>query len=531
MADIKTREKEKYNIKKFDRTTIIGKNLKENLVKVKEKTKGSYERDTDSEKEYAENKINNAMKDTSYYMSKFNEKGKKDLNTTKENIEKGKEQVKKIKANIKTIKQKEKNMAKIINKNIKKVPNKIKYSRNIIKENKNMLIPKRKIIENMKRTKKLAIKTAKVSAKTVKNSIKATKDILKSIIVGTKTLISAIIAGGWIAVVLVIIICLIGMLCSSIFGIFFSNEKSVGNKTMGTIIRELNAEYTNKIVEIQRNNTYDEYEIISERADWKDIISVYAVVESKGKEQTDIITIDERKSNELKEIFWKMNTINYKIEEIEREVEIKDDNGNVKSEKKLGKKLYIETFGKTLQEMIEMYELNEKQKEQIAELQDSKYDSVWRYLLVGSSTGSNDIVEVAKQYIGNVGGQPFWSWYGFDTRVEWCACFVSFCANQCGYIEQGIIPKFASCESEGVTWFKACNLWQERGYIAKAGDIIFFDWADSNDGKADHVGIVEKVENETVYTIEGNTRGDMCKQNQYNINSSVILGYGTPEYK
>lgn len=108
---------------------------------------------------------------------------------------------------------------------------------------------------------------------------------------------------------------------------------------------------------------------------------------------------------------------------------------------------------------------------------------------------------------------------------------MSFCANECGYIEQGIIPKFASCESEGVAWFKACNLWQERGYIAEAGDIIFFDWADSNDGKADHVGIVEKVENETVYTIEGNTKGDMCKQNQYNINSSIILGYGTPEYK
>lgn len=65
----------------------------------------------------------------------------------------------------------------------------------------------------------------------------------------------------------------------------------------------------------------------------------------------------------------------------------------------------------------------------------------------------------------------------------------------------------------------------------KLGDIIFFDWADSNDGMADHVGIVDRVENNKVYTIEGNTSGDMCKQNVYDIGSSVILGYGTPAYK
>lgn len=64
----------------------------------------------------------------------------------------------------------------------------------------------------------------------------------------------------------------------------------------------------------------------------------------------------------------------------------------------------------------------------------------------------------------------------------------------------------------------------------KNGDIIFFDWADSNDGKADHVGIVEKCENNRVYTIEGNSSSDTCRQKDYDINSSVILGYGTPMY-
>ena len=143
--------------------------------------------------------------------------------------------------------------------------------------------------------------------------------------------------------------------------------------------------------------------------------------------------------------------------------------------------------------------------------------------------GNTRIVEVAKEQIGNVGGEPYWSWYGFDERVEWCACFVSWCANECGYIEKEIIPKFAGCQSEGVEWFKEKNLWQGKDYIPKEGDIIFFDWEDND--ISDHVGIVEKVENGQVYTIEGNASGDVCKQNIYDLGSSVIQGYGTPAYQ
>lgn len=71
---------------------------------------------------------------------------------------------------------------------------------------------------------------------------------------------------------------------------------------------------------------------------------------------------------------------------------------------------------------------------------------------------------------------------------------------------------------------------KKEDIIQKHGDIIFFDWDDSNDGKADHVGIVERIENNKVYTIEGNSKGDTCRQKEYDINSSSILGYGTPMY-
>ena len=142
---------------------------------------------------------------------------------------------------------------------------------------------------------------------------------------------------------------------------------------------------------------------------------------------------------------------------------------------------------------------------------------------------NHQLVEVAKAQLGNVGGEPYWSWYGFQGRVEWCACFVSWCANECGYIDKGIIPKFAGCDT-GVAWFKNKNQWLDGSATPDSGYIIFFDWPDENgvqDGSSDHVGIVEKVEGGRVYTIEGNS-GDACERNSYPIGNYQILGYGTP---
>lgn len=169
-----------------------------------------------------------------------------------------------------------------------------------------------------------------------------------------------------------------------------------------------------------------------------------------------------------------MNTITSKVEEVYKDIETTDESGSIKIEETKIKMLYIDITSKSLQEMIELYNLNTKQIEQLAELQKEEYNSIWSYILCGSSAGSNDIVEVAKQYIGNVGGQPFGTWYGFSSRVEWCACFISFCADKCGYIEQGIIPKFASCQSEGVNWFKTRGLWQDVGYMPRTRRYNFF---------------------------------------------------------
>ena len=136
--------------------------------------------------------------------------------------------------------------------------------------------------------------------------------------------------------------------------------------------------------------------------------------------------------------------------------------------------------------------------------------------------GNQQIVSVAMGQLGNSGGQKFWSWYGFDSRVEWCACFVSWCADQSGLIASGNVPKFSLC-SDGVSWFQGKNKWQSGGTTPTAGMIIFFDW--DHDGNSDHVGIVEKCEGGRVYTVEGNS-SDQVRQRNYAMDYASIMGYG-----
>ena len=103
---------------------------------------------------------------------------------------------------------------------------------------------------------------------------------------------------------------------------------------------------------------------------------------------------------------------------------------------------------------------------------------------------NNQIVEIAKTQLGNVGGQPYWSWYGFGSRVEWCACFVSWCADRCGYIDKGLCPKFAGC-TQGAQWFKNRRKWLAGSGTPSSGMIVFFDWDLSGD--CDHVGMAEQL--------------------------------------
>ena len=369
--------------------------------------------------------------------------------------------------------------------------------------------------------------TAKAAAKAVISSVRA-------IIAATKTLITTLAAGGSVAFLIVVVICLIGLLVGSVFGIFFSGEDTGSGLTMRSAIREINQDYQDRLDGIQNTIAHDELEMSGSRATWPEVLAVYAVkTNTDPTDGQEVASMTERKRDILEDIFWEMHTISYNTA-TDSHVETTagtDENGNPIEIQTTVETvtLYITVTHKTPEEMADQFHFDADQREKLTELLSDEYRTLWNTVLFGIGIGDDDIVAVALSQVGNVGGQPYWSWYGFPSRVEWCACFVSWCAEQCGYIEAGIIPKFAGCPT-GEQWFKDRGQWAGRNYLPNPGDIIFLDWAsDGIDGLADHVGIVERCEGGVVYTVEGNMTNS-CKQRQYTVGYYEICGYGVPAY-
>ena len=426
----------------------------------------------------------------------------------------------------------------------------------------------RRTVKTAEQTSRAAIKTTKAAAKTAEKAAKASEkaakaaaaaakkaaiaaykaavvvakaivSAVKGIIAAVKGLIAMIAAGGWMAVVAILIICLVGLLVGSIFGIFFSSEDTGSDKTMRTVVQEINTDYQSEIDDIKSSNTYDEVEMTGSTAVWREVLAVYAVKTNNDPENPqEVASIDDNKISILEDIFWEMNDISSRTETktVTKVIETDDGRGNVVEEtvEETQTILYINVTHKTADEMAAQYGFNDEEKQQMAELLDEKNRSLWAQVLYGIRAGDSDIVEVALSQVGQVGGQPYWSWYGFDNRVAWCACFVSWCANECGYIEDGIIPKYAGCVN-GVQWFKDREQWVDGNEEPVPGMIIFFDWDDPGgdngpqDGLSDHTGIVIRVEDGIVYTVEGNS-SDSCRQKQYSVGYYEILGYGAPAY-
>ena len=345
---------------------------------------------------------------------------------------------------------------------------------------------------------------------------------------------SLLSAGGIVAMLVVVLIVSIGMIVGSSFGILFSGEDTGTGMTIRDAIREINLEYETKLLAL-RTDEHDSIEMTGSRAVWKDVLSVYAVRETTDPDNPqEVASVTNEKKRILRDLFWEMNVIEARVETVTKTVteDHPDAHGHIVTEQHevTEKVLYIDVRHKSAEEMARKYHFNEDQNAQLDELLSPDYNDMWAAALYGITAGDTAIVDVARSQLGNIGGQPYWSWYGFGSRVEWCACFVSWCANECGYIENGIIPKYAYCPT-GADWFKDRGQWAERDITPEPGMIIFFDWARGGrqDGETDHTGIVEKVENGRVYTIEGNS-GNACRERSYPLGWYEIYGYGVPQY-
>lgn len=593
MADIKTRDKVKGTIKTIDKATVATERMKNSYAKAKHKAEHGLYADENSATEYATDNVSGTVERvTNEGIHQFDKQGRKGVKETKENIGKVKDKISDFKHR-RAVKTAESRTAKTgrsgipvrnemtshspapttksalqteqsIRTSARSIEKTIKQSARstgkTVKTAKGTVKTAEKGIKTAKATSKAAIKTTQQAARTaqkaaqasakaaqraaqaakaaakatvtaIKVAVKATIAAVKAIIAGTKALIAAIAAGGWVAVAVIIIVCLVGLLFGSVFGIFFSGEESGTSMTMQNVVREINTEYDNKLEKIKSDTAHDVLEMSGSRAVWKEVLAVYSVrTTTDPNNPQEVATMDESKKELLSNIFWEMNEISSRTETKTETVIIESDDGHgniVETETTVTQTyLYITVSHKSAEEMADKYSFNKDQRQQLSELLAEENNSLWSAVLYGISYGDGEIVSVALSQVGNIGGQPYWSWYGFGGRVDWCACFVSWCANECGYIEAGIIPKFAGC-IPGSNWFKDRGQWQDNSFEPSSGHIIFFDW--EGDGLTDHVAIVEKCENGVIYTIEGNS-GDACRQSTYSVGSSVIYGYGIPEY-
>ena len=574
MPDIKTRDVVKGTVKAIDKSAVAAERMKDAYIRTKDKAEQGAFAPEGSPDEYAADRILSGTETAAHEaVHGLDKVGHKGVKTTKENISKAKEYFRQQKADLprkqaqrslrrvrrsadtaqksiktvdrsgKTIKQTAKSTGKAAVKTTQKtVKTAERTARTTIKTAQQTAKAAQKAAQATAKGAKAAAQTAHAAAKAtaagIKAAVKATVAAVKAIIAGTKALIAAIAAGGWVAVVVIVVICLIGLIAGSCFGIFFSGEDSGTGQTMRQAVQEINADYTAQLDAAKANASYDVLEMSGSRAVWPEVLAVYAVkTTTDPDEPQEVATVDDTKKAILKEIFWQMNEISSHTESKTEDVitETDDGHGNIVETKTTVTRtyLYITVSHKTADEMADQYNFSADQRKQLAELLVDENRSMWSAVLYGIGTGDGEIVTVALSQIGNVGGEPYWSWYGFESRVEWCACFVSWCANECGYIDSGVVPKFAGCVG-GVQWFKDREQWLDGSAEPAPGMIIFFDWNNKGssgpqDGQSDHVGIVEKVENGIVYTVEGNS-GDTCRQNQYPVGHYEILGYGVPAY-
>lgn len=577
MADIKTKDVIKGTIKTLDRAAIATDRVKHAYVTTKDKAEQAVRTDESSGGEYASNKASAGLSaGTRRGVQTFDKIGRESTKTTIDNVKKTakftKEKVAKTKQNVENFKHKraeqslKRQSGKAPNQSIRTAKEVEKNIKQSVRSTGNKTIKRgikapakttRRYLKTAEKTSKTTIKTTEQSAKVVKNTAKtsakaaqraaratkkaaettakgvkaatkATIQAVKAIIASTKALITAIIAGGWVAVVIVVICVLLGA-AVSLFG------GGTENSGYTPVSQEVEA-YTPTITKYAKQYGIPEY---------VELIKAVMMQESGGRGNDPMQAAEGAFNTRYPKQPNGIQDPDYSIQCGVQELKAALNSAGVKNPIDMENiKLALQGYnfgngyitwakknygGYSYANAVE-FSTNQAKKLGWDSYGDTLYVShVLRYYPYGrafTSGGNQAIIEVALSQLGNKGGQPYWSWYGFNSRVEWCACFVSWCADQSEYIEQGIIPKYSLC-SDGVNWFKKNKQWEDRNATPPTGAIIFFDWG--NDGTIDHTGLVEKCENGKVYTVEGNS-GDMCRQREYAVGSSVIYGYGIPAY-
>ena len=471
MSEIEIKKVADRTLKTADNLGIATEKAKGIALKAKEKVSESVSDNSESPVNYAIDKVQNNAKSVSedaIYL--FNKQGKKSVNETVKNTKKLEQSIEevRVKRKIKKDKSKVNNPDKytpkapddtvktddIASKNTpKNTQNKVRSASSIkTKETVSAVKSKQPIIKASKQSTKdtakainkssqIAKETAKQSAKGAKKAARATKRTIKSMIESTKALVNAIIAGGWVSVVVIILICLVAALCSSFYGIFFSSETSQSGMNITSAIQQINNEFDDKIDKIKSSGSFDGVEVIGSRSNWKDILSIYAVKTTTDENNPmEVATVDENKKAILSSIFWDMNNISKSVETRTETVtkESTDKQGNkVETTKQVEKKYLVITLsGKTAENMSVSYSFNDTQKKYLAELMSDKNNKLWASLIynIGGVSGgsgidikdldfSNETVNDTQKKIVAVATNS--AKYGISARSGYCQAWVA----------------------------------------------------------------------------------------------------------
>ena len=541
MADLKTRKAVKGTVKTIDRAAVAAEHLKSAAVRTKDAAERNATPAETSSQEYSAQKLERtAQGAVSELGFQFRKRGCRDFSDARRNTDKARAQMQKCRDVLRENKSK-----KAVQTVHTPKPTKIMRIGARPMQRTGRIVVKLPVGSGAVQAAKAGAKTtskavqtvktaARVAAQTAQSAVKVLASAAKAAISGTKAVIAAIAAGGWAAVAIILVLCVIGLIAGSCFGIFFSGEDNGTGQTMRQVVQEINADYQLQIDATRVSSTYDELEMSGSRAVWPEVLAVYAVkTTTDPNDPQEVATVDDAKKAILKDIFWQMNEISSRTERKTEAVitETDDGHGNIVETTTTVTRTYLYITGshRTAEEMADHFNFNADQRQQLSELLAEGNRSIWSAVLYGIYSGDDAIVTVALSQVGNIGGEPYWSWYGFESHVEWCACFVSWCAAQCGYIDTGVCPKFAGC-GNGVQWFRDRGQWLDGSVEPAPGMIIFFDWDNEGgsgpqDGEADHVGIVERVKDGTIYTVEGNNN-NFCRQDSYTVGDHRILGYG-----
>lgn len=468
MREIEIKKVAEKTLKTADNLGIATEKAKVIALKAKEKVSENVSDNSESPVNYAIDKVQNNAKSVSenaVYL--FNKQGKKSVNETVKNTKKLEQSIEEVRAKRKIKKDKSKinNPDKytpkapddtvktdddIVSKNIpKNTQNKVRSASSIkTKETVSAVKSNQPIINASKQSAKDTAKAinkssqmAKQSAKGAKKAARATKRAIKAMIESTKALVNAIIAGGWVSVVIIILICLVAALCSSFYGIFFSSEPSQNGMNITSVIQQINNEFDDKIDEIKSSGSFDRVEVIGSRSNWKDILSIYAVKTTTDENNPmEVATVDENKKAILSSIFWDMNGIAKSVETQTETVtkESTDEQGNtIETTEQVEKKYLVITLtGKSAEDMSATYSFNDMQKKYLAELMSDKNNKLWASLIynIGGVSGgsgidtkdldfSNETVNDTQKKIVAVATNS--AKYGISARSGYCQAWVA----------------------------------------------------------------------------------------------------------